>query len=134
MIWTQIPVRGWKFDAAKPEATTYGSLMTAMGRKLPLRDQGSKAERGLLNIPSAPALPCRLRSSSRKQPIIRLVVIITPGVPTPRAVMQAWLASITTATPLGSRLLPDAVGDLARSAAPAPAAAAQSRAAPAPAC
>ena len=37
----------------------------------------------------------------RKVPIMRLVVIITPGVPTPRAVMQAWLASMTTATPLG---------------------------------
>ena len=34
-------------------------------------------------------------------PIIRLVVIITPGVLTPRAVMQAWVASITTATPCG---------------------------------
>ncbi len=45
----------------------------------------------------------RLRSSSRNTPIIRLVVIMTPGVPTPRAVMQAWLASITTATPSGSR-------------------------------
>ena len=45
-------------------------------------------------------------------PIIRLVVIITPGVLTPRAVMQAWLASITTATPLGWRCSPDAVGDL----------------------
>ena len=41
----------------------------------------------------------RLRSSVRNTPIIRLVVIITPGVRTPRAVMQAWLASITTATP-----------------------------------
>src|SRR5215210_3368010 len=45
----------------------------------------------------------RLRSSFRKMPIIRLVVIITPGVFTPRALMHAWLASMTTATPLGSR-------------------------------
>ena len=45
----------------------------------------------------------RLRSSARNVPIIRDVVIITPGVCTPRAVMQAWLASITTATPLGAR-------------------------------
>jgi hypothetical protein len=30
------------------------------------------------------------------------VVIITPGVPTPRAVMQAWLASMTTATPFAT--------------------------------
>ena len=36
----------------------------------------------------------RLRSSLRNVPIIRLVVIITPGVPTPRAGMQAWLAWI----------------------------------------
>ncbi len=35
--------------------------------------------------------------------MIRLVVIITPGVATPRALMQAWLASITTATPSGWR-------------------------------
>jgi hypothetical protein len=36
-------------------------------------------------------------------PIIRLVVIITPGVLTPRAVMHACVASMITATPFGWR-------------------------------
>src|SRR3546814_15388180 len=36
----------------------------------------------------------RLRSSSRNAPIIRLVTIPTPGVRTPRAVMQAGVAWI----------------------------------------
>ena len=40
------------------------------------------------------------------------MVIITPGVATPRALMQAWLASITTATPERLQMLADAVGDL----------------------
>jgi hypothetical protein len=53
----------------------------------------------------------RLRSSSRKTPIIRLVTMLTPGVRTPRAVMQAWLASITTATPRGLQVVPDALRD-----------------------
>jgi hypothetical protein len=35
-------------------------------------------------------------SSSRNTPMILDVVITTPGVDTPRAVMQAWVASITT--------------------------------------
>lgn len=45
----------------------------------------------------------RLRSSSRNTPIMRLVVMLTPWVRTPRPVMQPCDASITTATPCGSR-------------------------------
>ncbi len=37
MIWARIPVLGWKFGTAKPEAMIYGSLMTAMGRLWPER-------------------------------------------------------------------------------------------------
>ena len=50
------------------------------------------------------ATSLRLRSSSRKQPSSLLVTIVTPGVRTPRAVMQLCAASITTATPCGLKL------------------------------
>ena len=36
----------------------------------------------------------------RKQPFMAEVTQIEPGLRTPRMVMQVWIASITTATPL----------------------------------
>ena len=44
---------------------------------------------------------------------MRLVTVMASGLCTPRVAMQSWRASITTATPFGSRAL-DRVGDLDR--------------------
>lgn len=40
-------------------------------------------------------------ASDRKQPVMRLVIITTPGFLMPRVVMHWCAASITTATPFG---------------------------------
>jgi hypothetical protein len=45
----------------------------------------------------------RLDTLARKMPFIALVTQTLPGFRTPRTVMQVWVASTTTATPLAPR-------------------------------
>ena len=54
-----------------------------------LSEKGRSSRPPLFQYPISASTSRRLRSSSRNVPIIRLVVIMTPGVETPRAVMQA---------------------------------------------
>ena len=44
-------------------------------------------------------------ASDRKHPVIRLVIVTTPGFLMPRVVMHWCAASITTATPFGFKTL-----------------------------
>src|SRR3546814_19726423 len=70
-------------------------------------DQAARADQSRGNKDQARSTPIRAstslreRSSSRNTPTIRLVTMPTPGVRTPRAVMQAWVAAMTTAPPCG---------------------------------
>ena len=52
-------------------------------------------------LPMAARNSRRVEGSSLNAPIIWLVTMVAPGVWMPRGDMQAWLASITTPTPLG---------------------------------
>ena len=62
-------------------------------------------------------ISARVGGWSRKPPRMELVMVMAPGLRTPRIVMQLWLASMITATPRGFRcfMIRSAISSVIRS-------------------
>lgn len=84
-----------------------GRLRLAQPTSVPLRTSRSAGRcvqlsyGALLGLPIMAKNSRRVAGSSRKEPSMRLVTMLTPGLRIPRVVMHWCAASMTTATPRG---------------------------------